>query len=262
MSMASFFYDNDCEPTDAMGAWQFTRGKLDGDLAEERDYESLSLSPLSEDSSGGECDYVGDSKEGEGKANVWKFYHGTSCEAALKIGHEGFIESVSGCLGQGIYVARREKAMRFAKDTARHGGEIGGMIEVLVTIKRPKYVNLNDTSWREEGHDACRAAQTSASMNMEWCIKDRSQVEVARLTKVPMQATNKRARQTETSMKPFDNIKVKNTHVVQGASSKNPNAANVLIVRSGLNGSGFRKALVDTQIPSKSRPVQGSTVEA
>jgi len=91
------------------------------------------------------------------------------------------VESSDGLLGPGIYLAREDKARRFAQDVDRHGSAQGGVVECLVTFHSPKYVRSNDTDWRYEGHDACRADQTSGSKHMEWCIKDRSQVEVIRI---------------------------------------------------------------------------------
>ena len=111
---------------------------------------------------------------------MYKFYHGTSWERAEQINRTGFRASADGCLGPGVYVARRDKAERFAKDTARHGKCIGGMVEVLVTVRAPKFVDYNDVNWLSEGYDACRAENTSASTNMEWCIGSASQVQVIR----------------------------------------------------------------------------------
>ena len=115
-----------------------------------------------------------------------KFFHGTSWRSAQQIQREGFVESADGCLGRGIYVAREEKARRFAEDSARHGGDVGGLVEVLVHVRKVKYVRSNNTTWRGEGFDACRAEQTSASTNMEWCIKSQHQVKIIRITQVPV----------------------------------------------------------------------------
>lgn len=117
---------------------------------------------------------------------VLKLFHGTSWATAQKIQREGFIPSSSGLLGPGVYVARQDKATRFAQDKSRHGGSAGGLVEVLVTIRNPKYVSRNNTSWRSEGHDACRADETSISPNMEWVIADPSQVAVVRISRVSL----------------------------------------------------------------------------
>ena len=57
-----------------------------------------------------------------------------------------------------------------------------------MSVSRAKYVRgntkWNDCSWRDQGYDACRADGTSASSNMEWCIRDRSQVQVIRISEV------------------------------------------------------------------------------
>ena len=55
-----------------------------------------------------------------------------------------------------------------------------------MTIRNPKYVRSNNTSWRSEGHDACRADETTSSTNMEWVIKHRSQVKVVRISRVSL----------------------------------------------------------------------------
>ena len=121
-----------------------------------------------------------------GSKQTLKFFHGTSWEIAQRIQRDGFIESSDpdGCLGPGVYVAQREKALRFAQDTARHGGRLGGLVEVLVSFHKAKYVRSNDTTWRQEGFDACRADETTRSTNMEWCIANRSQVQVMQISPV------------------------------------------------------------------------------
>eukprot|EP00035_Acanthoeca_spectabilis_P027482 m.466767 g.466767 ORF g.466767 m.466767 type:complete len:718 (+) comp25532_c0_seq1:3-2156(+) len=125
--------------------------------------------------------------EWEGRPETLKFYHGTSWAAAEAIQRNGFIASEAGCLGEGIYVARKDKALRFAQNGERHGGTHGGLIQLLVTIRNPKFITGEDRGgrWRVEGHDACRTEQTSISPNMEWCIRDRAQVRVIRIYKVP-----------------------------------------------------------------------------
>jgi hypothetical protein len=112
-----------------------------------------------------------------------RFFHGTSWERAQQIQTAGFLPSESGCLGAGVYVAREDKARRFAQNSARNGGAGGGgLVEVVITFSNPKFVDSNDTAWQEEGHDACRAEHTAASTNMEWCVKSASQVRVVRIT--------------------------------------------------------------------------------
>ena len=118
--------------------------------------------------------------------HVFKFYHGTSWKVAQKILGHGFIESSDGLLGKGIYVAREDKAMRFAKNKNRHKGQHGGLVELRVTVRKPKFVSSNDNSWQKEGYDACRAERTTLSSHMEWCIKDRDQVQVIGISKVQL----------------------------------------------------------------------------
>jgi hypothetical protein len=119
-------------------------------------------------------------------AQTLKLFHGTSWAVAQGIQRDGFIPSVSGCLGPGVYLGQRDKATRFAEDNTRHQGSAGGLVEVLVTIHNPKYVPYNDTGWQDEGYDACRTDRTSASQNMEWAIRDRSQVAVIRISRVSL----------------------------------------------------------------------------
>ncbi|EOD31837.1 hypothetical protein EMIHUDRAFT_231247 [Emiliania huxleyi CCMP1516] len=109
--------------------------------------------------------FAAKSNRGERKL---KLYHGTSLEAALRIESQGFQASATGCLGPGVYLARADKALRFAQEGGRHGGAEGGLVEVLVRFKNPKFVAADDDTWQAEGYDACRAEETSASQNMEW----------------------------------------------------------------------------------------------
>ena len=139
-------------------------------------------------SAGGSARYspYGANSGAGGNGQVLKLFHGTSWTNAQRIQRDGFIESSGGLLGPGIYVAREDKAMRFAQDNERHGGGAGGLVEVLVTMRNPKYVRSNNTSWRSEGYDACRADETSLSRNMEWVIAHRSQVQVVRISRVSL----------------------------------------------------------------------------
>lgn len=128
---------------------------------------------------------VGGMHLGGGKPQTLKFFHGTSWNRAMDIGKGGFLPSSDGCLGRGIYVAQKDKATRFAENTYRNGGDGGGgLIEVLITFKNPKYVTSDDDSWQRQGYDACRAEHTSASTNMEWCVKSDRQVEVVNIAKL------------------------------------------------------------------------------
>ena len=114
----------------------------------------------------------------------YKFFHGTSWANARSISSNGFIPSTNGCLGYGVYVARQDKARRFAQQRALETGQLGGLVELLVTIYNPKYVLYNDVSWQTEHYDACRAEKTSASTNMEWCILRPSQIQVVSIIPV------------------------------------------------------------------------------
>lgn len=116
-----------------------------------------------------------------GKTYKYKFFHGTSWECAKIIRREGFRPSSDGRLGRGIYVAREDKATRFAN---RKDSENPALVEVLVTIHNPKYVEYDDDTWQREGYDACRAECTSSSNNPEWCIRKPNQIEVVRIRRV------------------------------------------------------------------------------
>ena len=72
----------------------------------------------------------------------YKFFHGTTWPKADKIRRDGFIPSTDGCLGRGIYVAREDKATRFALLRAQETGQGGGLVEVLVSIRNPKMVSF------------------------------------------------------------------------------------------------------------------------
>ena len=64
----------------------------------------------------------------------YKFFHGTTWPKAKEILRNGFIPSAGGCLGTGIYVAREEKALRFAHQRAAETGQGGGLVEVCACI--------------------------------------------------------------------------------------------------------------------------------
>ena len=91
-----------------------------------------------------------------------------------------------GQLGKGVYVARHEKAYRFAENGAWHDGDEGGLIKVLVNIQNPKYVSEVQRAghWWDEGYDACRVDSTPLSSNMEWCIRDPAQIRVLSISRV------------------------------------------------------------------------------
>ena len=124
------------------------------------------------------------SSDGEDEWQELKMYHGTSWERAQNIQSYGFQLCDSGLLGPGVYVAHYDKALKFALALWRHGGDSGGMVEVIISFRNPKYVRYNDYKWQDEGYDACRADETSASTNMEWCVASADQVRVLRIWEV------------------------------------------------------------------------------
>eukprot|EP00961_Rhodomonas_salina_P250279 3383451-Rhodomonas_salina.2 len=103
---------------------------------------------------------------------------GTSLKTAEIIRREGFKPLSGGLLGPGTYVARADKASKFAANCQRHGGDTGAVVKVRITFTRAKYVSSDDRSWLSEGYDACRAERTSLSPYPEWCLKRPDQVEV------------------------------------------------------------------------------------
>ena len=60
------------------------------------------------------------------QGNQYKFFHGTSWTNSQIIQKNGFRTSSTGCLGEGVYIARQAKAERFAKNHSWHGGLVGG----------------------------------------------------------------------------------------------------------------------------------------
>ena len=115
-------------------------------------------------------------------------FHGTSWENAQRIERDGFDLKFAhhGQLGKGVYVARHEKACRFAENGAWHDGDEGGLIKVLVNIQNPKYVSEVQRAghWWDEGYDACRVDSTPLSSNMEWCIRDPHVIDVIEIEAV------------------------------------------------------------------------------
>ena len=95
-----------------------------------------------------------------------KFYHGTSWNRACEIGKSGFIPSESGCLGRGIYVAREDKARRFALSSSRHGGDGGsGLIEVVITFT--PNIPL-ETTRRGSAKGTTHAVPTTRALRPTW----------------------------------------------------------------------------------------------
>ena len=71
-----------------------------------------------------------------------KLYHGTSNENAISILQEGFAVSDTGQLGIGVYLAREDKAERFAVDSGLRGhGTSGTVLQCQFAFSYPKYVN-------------------------------------------------------------------------------------------------------------------------
>jgi hypothetical protein len=111
-------------------------------------------------------------------------YHGTSWDVAQVIKKEGFRPSAGGCLGAGTYVARADKASKFAANCPRHAGDAGAVVKVRITFSKAKYVTYDDKTWQSQGYDACRADKTSFSPHPEWCVKNPSQLEVLDIRRV------------------------------------------------------------------------------
>uniref|UniRef100_A0A7S0A4G8 PARP catalytic domain-containing protein n=1 Tax=Pyrodinium bahamense TaxID=73915 RepID=A0A7S0A4G8_9DINO len=124
-----------------------------------------------------------------GHAKCWAaaldmtMYHGTSWANAQRIQRDGFKPSADGCLGPGVYFANQDKAIRFAKDTSRHGGE-PALVEVRVCTRTMKKVVGDDSSWQRQGYDACYPSHTSKSRNPEWCLKSCEHIVVKGIRKV------------------------------------------------------------------------------
>ena len=66
-------------------------------------------------------------------------YHGTSWDVAQVIKKEGFRPSAGGCLGAGTYVARADKASKFAANCPRHAGDAGAVVKVRITFSKAKF---------------------------------------------------------------------------------------------------------------------------
>jgi len=111
-------------------------------------------------------------------------YHGTSWEAAKDIAKSGFKPSADGRLGPGVYVAREDKARRFAENI-RHGGEDGVLIKTEVTVRNPKFIKGGDVpKGQHASADAIRTNFTTSSPNPEWVIRNAQQVKPVEMTRV------------------------------------------------------------------------------
>ena len=111
-------------------------------------------------------------RSGTGIPVSFLLYHGTPSDKAGSILQTGFRASSSGQLGAGLYLAREDKAERFA-DSGRHGSARGVVFAVKVALQNPLYKKSNDNqaqSWQTRGHDGVRVDDTQMSSNMEWCV--------------------------------------------------------------------------------------------
>lgn len=120
------------------------------------------------------------------ESNTFIAYHGTSFENGRRIAREGFKPSADGCLGAGVYVAKEDKARRFAGNDGRHGAEDGVLIKCRVTVNNPKYLKGGNTSSADHAsHDAVRTNYTTSSPNPEWVIRNAAKVEAIDMHRVP-----------------------------------------------------------------------------
>jgi hypothetical protein len=108
---------------------------------------------------------------GTGKPVSFRLFHGTPADKARSILQTGFQASTSGQLGAGLYLAREEKAQKFA-DSGRHGSARGVVFAVVVNLQNPlfKHTNTSVGDWAARGHDGVRVDDTQMSSNMEWCV--------------------------------------------------------------------------------------------
>ena len=83
-----------------------------------------------------------------GQQQQMRFYHGSAWSNAWSILQNGFIPSESGCLGRGVYVAREDKARRFAEKRAREAEQ---RIRRAEKRARPSEQQAQNHSEEEEG---------------------------------------------------------------------------------------------------------------
>ena len=79
----------------------------------------------------------------------------------------------------GVYLAREDKAERFAKDASNRGKGYGAIvIRCQFSYSNAKFVTHSSSAgnWQSEGHDAVRCDDTQLSTNMEWCVSSSSKV--------------------------------------------------------------------------------------
>ena len=110
-------------------------------------------------------------------------WHGTGYESSKSIEKNGFIPSLSGLLGKGVYVSTdRSKALCFAQSKNN-----GVLIKVKVNpgkiIKDPNSNSLNN--WHEKGYDtAYIPASSSTTQRTEHCIWDQKRVEFLEIEEI------------------------------------------------------------------------------
>ena len=111
--------------------------------------------------------------------------HGTSWENAKQIAQHGFTPSreEGSYLGRGVYAADEAKAMRFAQDNARHGGEGGGaMIQMRVTVDDVKTVYNKTSGNQHKGSDAVyyQPGYEGGVRASEFCFREGAKIEILR----------------------------------------------------------------------------------
>ena len=113
-------------------------------------------------------------------------WHGTGYEFAKSIKKNGFIVSIDGLLGKGVYVSRDiTKAMEFAKNKPK---------PTLLKLKviNGKMININDhpeyqKSWHSK-FDIAYIPANSITRREEYCIKDPKMITIEEIIENPLES--------------------------------------------------------------------------
>jgi hypothetical protein len=107
---------------------------------------------------------------------------------------KGFKVSPSGQLGRGVYLAKEDKAQRFAQDAQKRNKGHGAIVlkcevkkfsshsfsNFQISFQKCKYVQHSNEAgnWRKEGYDMVEVQSTNLSSGMECCVADPKKVSV------------------------------------------------------------------------------------
>ena len=119
--------------------------------------------------------------ESQAQKDYCIMYHGTTLKAARRIQRSGFIPSVDGSLGPGVYVSRNFKKAVCYPVTGKRAQRLA-VLKLQVHVGKVKEIHTIDhpmrRSWHQAGYDAAWIPANTTSGFEEHCIWDPTQITV------------------------------------------------------------------------------------